>query len=83
MKYLNILIDTIMNMHLPNLIDEFGDVDLNGVSEEFKEQCPGNFKLIWKNPNNKLRLFDLIDINLIDILFENDKEQVEWKLRYG
>ena len=81
LEYQKIMVDILMNAHTTFIFKKNGDLDLSSFEIMFKSECPGNFTLHWKHQNKKLQLFGIIDLDLIQIIFKNEYDQVEWLLK--
>jgi len=81
-KYQLAIIDILTSNDPPLLTTDDYTIDLKNLTNLLKELCPGNFELKWKDPNKRMGLFDGVDIHLIEPVFENDYDRMEWMLRY-
>ena len=64
------------------MIEQGGILDLNMAGEELRHHCPGNFALEWTHKDS-LVMFEALDQERVNVVFEDDKERVEWLLKWG
>lgn len=64
------------------MIEQGGLVDLNMAVAELRAQCPGDFAIEWKS-ENRVDFWERMDADVVDIQFADDRERVEWLLKWS
>ena len=57
-------------------------LDLNMAADELRAQCPGRFQLQWEH-GDSLAWMDGLNQDAVSVVFEDDRERVEWLLKWG
>mgnify|MGYP006268219465 CR=1 FL=1 len=75
--------DTLAEIIYGQMIEQGGFIDLEMAEAELRQQCPPSvFKLDWRQPDN-LALFDRLDQDRVNVVFDDDRARVEWLLKWG
>lgn len=59
-----------------------GFLDLTALTKMLKEECPGDYELVWSHRHKRMGVYDDIDVELIRPEFRDDDGRVEWMLRW-
>ena len=63
-------------------IEHGGYVDLRMAVDTLRQECPGDFTIEWNGPGG-IDIYETVDHLAVDISFRDDKERVEWLLKWG
>ena len=65
-----------------SVLDSNAIVDLEKFRLALMEICPGKYRLEWAT-GTQLGMFDTVDMDKIQFVFETDDDRIEWMLKYG
>lgn len=68
---------------IEQLFEQDTTCDLETLTKALQHHCPGNYVLAWKDPDRKWAGHELDDPGAIAILFDNNEDELEWRLRYS